>query len=361
MPKFVYKVKDDKGRAFSGVLEAENVKELRRKLRDTGYYVVSISPEKRKLSIFKQKIDLDTLLAFTHQLSLMIDSGLPILMVLDILWKEIENPRMQMIISQIKNSLNEGESLSKAVSRFPQVFPPMYRALLSVAETSGELSFVLKRLTEYLNTQKQFITKTKRASTYPILVIIFAIMVVLLMVILVVPTFQKVFAQIRVELPPLTKMIINISKMTRSLSFWLIVGALSAMIFFLYKLTKKNPKGALMLDRVKLKLPVFGKIFYTASLERFARSLSLLLGGGLPAAQSIRVAKQTVVNKEIENSLDWVERRISEGSSLNEALRETKIFPAFFIEMVAVGEQSGTLHEMLEKVASHFEEVLDYK
>ena len=361
MPSFIYKVKDDSGRVFSGVLEADNARALRKKLHDSGYYVISVTlaKEKKRLPFFEKKINLDTLLLFTHQLSSMIEAGMPILMSLNILWREIDHPKMQVVISQIRNRLSEGKSLSEATEEFPDVFPVMYRALLKVAETGGGLAIVLKKLTQYLEKQREFITKIKRALTYPLIVIGVAVVVVILMLTLVVPTFQRVFRMINIELPFLTQLVINISKIMRTFYFWLAFIGIIALFVFVYKRLRKNPKTALAIDRLKLKLPVMGRIFYLASLGRFTRSLSLLVGGGLPIAESMDIASQTAVNKEIESSLDWAKRRIVEGVALNEALRETKTFPAILVEMIAVGEQSGTLAEMLEKVAIHFEEELD--
>ncbi len=361
MPSFIYKVKDETGKIFSGVLEADNVRALRKKLHDSGYYVISVTlaKEEKRLPFFEKKINLDTLLLFTHQLSSMIEAGMPILMSLNILWREIDHPKMQVVISQIRNKLSEGKSLSEATEEFPDVFPVMYRALLKVAETGGGLAIILKKLTQYLEKQREFITKVKRALTYPLIVIGVAVVVVILMLTLVVPTFQRVFRQINVELPFLTQLIINISKIMRTFYFWLALIGIVALLIFVYKRLRKNPKTSLAIDRLKLKLPIVGKIFYLASLGRFTRSLSLLVGGGLPIAESMDIASQTVVNKEIETSLDWAKRRIVEGVALNEALREAKTFPAILVEMIAVGEQSGTLAEMLERVATHFEEDLD--
>ena len=145
----------------------------------------------------------------------------------------------------------------------------------------------------------------------------------------------------------------------RTFYFWLALTGVVFLLIFVYKRLRKNPKTSLAIDRLKLKLPIMGKIFYLTSLGRFTRSLSLLVGGGLPIAESMDIASQTAVNKEIEASLDWTKRRIVEGVALNEALRETKTFPAILVEMIAVGEQSGTLAGMLERVATHFEEDLD--
>jgi len=362
MARFIYRVKDDTGKTFTGTLEAENAKVVRRKLRDSGYYVVGVSPhkDKGKFVFFERRVSLDTLLMFTHQLSSMIGAGLPILLSLDILWRHIEDTRMQLVISQIKDRLNRGKSLSQAIAEFPKIFPPMYRALLSVAETGGGLVPILKKLVEYLTIQKQVISKIKRASTYPLTVLGFAIGVVILMLTFVVPTFQKVFTKLRIELPALTQLVLKVSALTRSLYFWIVIVVIGVGVFFLYKLFTSRPGLRLKMDRWKLKLPLLGKVFYLASISRFVRSLGLLLGAGLSASKSMKIAKATAINKHIERSLDWVEKRIIEGMSFSEAIGETKMFPNVLVEMVAVGERSGTLVEMLEKMAVHFEEELDF-
>ncbi|MCM8773606.1 MAG: type II secretion system F family protein, partial [Candidatus Omnitrophica bacterium] len=267
--------------------------------------------------------------------------------------------QMQVVISQIRNRLSTGSSFSQAINEFPDVFPVMYRALLPVAETGAGFIPILKRITEYLNNQKEFIGKIKKATTYPIIVLGFAILVVILMLVIVVPIFQKVFAKIKVELPYLTQLIIKLSLIMRSFTFWIIVGVVFLGIIIFYKKLSSHPQGRFLLDRFKLKIPLFGRIFYIASLSRLVRSLGLLLGSGVPVSQSIEVAKATILNKAIENHLVWVGQRITEGEYLSEALRSTNIFPSLLIEMVAVGEHSGSLAEMLMKVSHYFEEELD--
>lgn len=361
MNTFIYKAKDETGKTFTGVLEVGSKKELRKKLRDSGYFVVAVKSQQsaRGLSLFSGRVSLDILIMFTHQLCSLIEAGLPILMALDILWRQISHPKMQVVISQIKNRLNAGSSISVAVDEFPEVFPPMYRNLLTVAETGGGLVTVLKKILEYLHNQKEFKTKINRATTYPLVVIVFSIVVVILMLILVVPTFQKVFTKLDIALPLPTRLIINGSETLRKPLFWILFIGIGAGVFFLYKKVAAQPRGRLFIDRFKAKIPIFGRIFYYASVGRFVRSLGLLLGGGLPATKSIEISKTTSINKQVENALEYVEKRIVEGAGLHEALRETNVFPSLLVEMVSVGEQSGTLTEMLEKSAVYFEEELE--
>ncbi len=357
-----YKVKDELGRVYTGVSEKEDVRALKKTLHDRGWYVIKVAPFKeRKESFFQKKVGLEDLIMFTHQLCSMLEVGIPILRALDILWKQVSNVRLQVVISRIKDRLAEGKSLYEAFGEFPDVFPLIYRSLLGVAQTGAGLVTVLSKLVEYLNNQRVFISKIKRATTYPLVVIAFAILVVILMLVWVVPTFQVVFGRINVELPLITQIILNISALMRSVLFWVIIGIFSILATFFYKKIAVTSYGRYKIDSLKLKLPILGNLLYTASLARFIRSLGLLLSAGLPIGRSLETAKAVVINKKITRSLDSVEKRITEGVSLSDSLAETRIFPSLLSQMVAVGEESGTLSEMLDKVSAHFEEELDYR
>ncbi len=364
MPNYIYKVRNVDGRVFLGVLEADDMRALRKKLRNSGYYVVALAPQterRRILSLFEEGITLDTLTLFTRQLASMLEAGMSIISALETIWKSLSNHRMQLVISQMKNQMASGGSLSKSVNEFPQVFPAIYRALMSVAETGAGLVPILKKLVEYLENQRAFIDRIKRATLYPVTVVVFAVLVLVLMLTLVVPTFEKVFAKINVPLPFLTRVIIHISAAMRSVAFWIILPGIIGALFFAYKRMKAVPQGALLLDRLKLKLPIFGKIYYLASVERFTRSLGLLLGGGLPIIASIDVAKGTTNNRELENALQLVEKKVVAGVALSEAFRETKLFPVLMIEMINLGEHTGTLTEMLERTADNLSNELDMR
>lgn len=363
MPNFIYKIKDETGEVHSGISAAEDVRSLRKTLRDQGWYAVGIRrlKEKQAFSLFKRKINLDTLIMSTHQLTSMLDTGIPILRALDILWKQSDNSRFQIVISQIKNRLSEGASLSTAFDEFPDVFPPIYRALLGVAEKGASLVKILQKLLEYLNQQKEFVLKLKKAVTYPVIVVCVALLVVIVMLLWVIPTFQLFFSRMKIELPLFTKIVINISSTMRIPSFWIFTAILLIAIFIFYKKFSATGIGRDCIDRLKLRIPFFGKLYYTAIIARLLRSLGLLIGGGLPIVDSIKVAGEVAINTQIIKALGWVKKRISEGVSLGVALAETKMFPSFLVEMVSVGEESGELVEMLDKTAVHFEEELDFR
>jgi type IV pilus assembly protein PilC len=237
----------------------------------------------------------------------------------------------------------------------------MYLSLLQVAEVGANLVKILRKLMEYLTHEREFIGKLKRAITYPMIVVLFAFMVVLLMLFWVIPTFEQVFAKIKVELPLFTQIIIKISQVVRSFYFWVFAvgGGYCAHVF--YKKYAATKSGRRHIDRIRLKIPVFGKIIYSGAIARFVQALSLLLGGGLPIAQGLEAAKGSILNSKLIDAVDWASKRIREGSPLGVSLGETQVFPTFLIEMINVGEESGSLVDMLDKVAAHFEEDFDFR
>lgn len=363
MPDFIYRVVDETGRTFSALTEAQDIKNLKTVLRNNGWSIAAIHPVQLRdgRAPLRKKIGLDDLIMFTHQLGSMLDAGLPILRAIEILWKQVENEEFQIVISQIKNKLSQGASIRDAFGHFPDVFPPLYLSLLSVAEMGGNLVIILQNLTNYLSGQRDFISKVKKATTYPTIVVGFSFVVVTLMLVWVVPTFQTVFAKIKVELPLFTKIIINISTGMRQPAFWITAAAVAAGGYFFLKKYAASPLGRERIDRLKLKIPILGPIVYYAAISRVARSLSLLVSGGLPLAQSIDVVKETTLNTKISKAMEWVKKRVEEGAPLGIALIETAAFPSFMVEMISVGEESGTLVEMLDKIAVHFEEEFDFR
>lgn len=363
MPNFIYKVRDEKGKLYSAVAEAQDIKSLKKSLRDHGWYVIDAHSlkERKKFLFWTKRISLDSLIMFTHQLSSMLEAGIPMLNALDILWRQMDNTELQIVISQIRNKLSQGSSIQEAFNEFPDVFPPIYRSLLGVAEIGANLVKILRKLLEYLNNQREFVSKLKRAITYPAIVVVFAILIVILMLLWVIPTFQTVFAKINVELPLFTQIVLNISAAVRSFIFWVIAGSIGAVVYFFYKKFAATSLGRDKIDNFKLKLPIFGKIIYAASVSRTVRAFSLLVSSGLPIANSIDVAKDTALNTKISKALELTRRRIIEGSALGVSLAESKVFPSFLVEMVSVGEESGTLVDMLERLSVHFEEEFDFR
>ncbi len=360
MQNFVYKLKDQTGKTLHGFCDAHDKKDLKQKLRQSNYYFVSAEPFNKE-RIFNQKADLETLLIFTRRLSSLIDSGIPILSAMHILWRQTEEKNMQLVISHIRNRLEEGKNISIALDDFPLIFPVMYRAMIAVAEKAGGLVMILQRLTTYLEYQKLFITRTKKATLYPMIVTIFAFLVVICMFAFVVPTFSKVLDQLNIELPWLTQLVISMSALIRSPIFIGLVIVLGVVGTYIYKALKKNPKFAYNVDYYKLKIPYIGNMLYSMALGRFVRSLSILVKSGLPIVDSFDVAKTTATNQYVAEGINEAQQKIQRGVSLYDAFNESRMFPVMLVEMVGVGESSGTIAQSLDTLADHFDEEVEYK
>ncbi len=279
---------------------------------------------------------------------------------LNILWKQSEDKNTQLVVSHMRKRLENGSSLAEAFNDFPKVFPTMYRALISVAEVGAGLVLILKKLSQYLEDQKKFIARVKRATMYPSIVMGFSVIVLIAMFAFVVPVFQKVLSKINAELPVLTQILFGLSEMMRSLTFWGVVIVLGVIGFVVFKHFKHHRQVAFLVDSIKLKVPIFRQVFYLLSISRFVRSFGLLQGSGVPLITSLDVARSTVVNVYIENAVIEIKRQVSEGGSLYQAFKSTRMFPLMLVEMIGIGETSGQLGKLLEKVADHLDEEVDY-
>jgi len=357
---YIYTVKDDTGKVIHGLMEARDKRFVKQKLRHSQLYFLGARPYQER-KIFSAKIDLEALLMFTHRLASMVGSGIPILSAMHILWRQTEDQTLQLVISHIYRNLEEGEKISTVLKDFPGIFPPMYVALIGVAEQSGGLVYILNKLTEYLKYQKDVITRTKKATLYPMIVTAFAVLVLMFMFVFVVPTFQKVLSQLKVELPFLTQIILNISQMLRSGIFIVTVFIVVAAFFVLYLQLRRMKPVSYFIDEFKLKIPFIGGILYNISVSRFVRSLSILLAAGLPLLESFQISKTVADNKAIIRGIERVQKKVEGGSPLNASFKEAGIFPVMLIEMVGVGEASGTIVQVLENLANHFDEEVDYK
>lgn len=359
MATFLYKIKDDSGRTLWGINEASDINAIKKQFLGTEYYFIS-AHYYNKAQLANISLNLDHLLIFTHRFSSLIESGIPILQALHILWKQSETKNVQIIVSHIHKKLEEGSTLFEAFNAFPKVFPEMYLSLISVAEVGAGLVDVLRKLSQYLQEQKKFLARIKRITMYPTIILTFAFLVLIGMFTFVVPTFQKVLLKLHVKLPLLTQILFNLSGLIRNGYFIGFLFGTLIVILLLYKYCRRIRNFGYMVDSWKLKAPILKTILYPLSVSRFARSLSLLVGGGVPLVTGINVAKQTAVNIRIENAIEEAKNQVMEGGSLYEAFKSTKTFPIIFVEMIGIGESSGKLQRMLEKIADHLDEEVDY-
>lgn len=359
MAYFIYRVKDDYGRPLHGLMIAEDKKEVKSKLKQSDYFFISAQQVTRG-SVFKRKVKFQTLIMFTHRLTSLIEAGIPILAATNILWRQTEDETIQLVVSHMRTQLEEGSQISEAMMDFSNIFPIAYRALIQVGEKSGAMITVLHKLTEYLDYKANVIARTKKATFYPSIVIVFSVITVICMFAFVVPAFQKVLTKLKVALPPLTKFVMTLSEIIRSPYFILGFFALLFAGIIFWRVIRRYDRVAYYFDQMVLKIPYFGNIMNTLALGQFVRSLSILLSAGVPIIESLEVATTTVTNRKIAGDIREVKTRIEHGSSLNDAFRKCKDFPVMLIEMVGIGETSGMLVQILEKVTKHFDDEVDY-
>lgn len=363
MPDYEYKARDKQGQLVSGVLGARNRTDLRQVLAKKDLIVVDIKEEHETGGIagllsVNFGISPDSLIVFCHQLSAMVNANIPIIACLDILWKQTDDRRLQLVISKMKTDLLKGSSFSDTIAKFPNDFPPIFHSLIKVGETGAGIGRVLQHLTTYLNKQRELVQKVRSATWYPMIIIFVSVFVVIGLIIFVVPVFKAIFRQMSANLPLPTQILIFASEFLKKF-WWVTIIFIAAAIVFLKKLSS-TLKGKEALDRIKFKLPLIGKFYYKVSVARFVQAFNVLILSGVPITVALEYSSQVSGNTVIIKALTEARERIAEGSSIAAALEEKEVFPPMLTRMVAVGEEGGTLAEMLTTVSSHMDEEIDY-
>lgn len=360
MPNYLYKLKDENGKSIYGFWEATDIRELKSRLRQFGAYFISAKVFNTQ-QLKNEKVEFDTLLMFTHRLTSLIESGIPILQTLSILWKQSEEKTMQLVLSRMYRRVEDGENISSALDEFPNIFPFLYRSLIHVAEKTGSIVFILRKIVEHLEYQRQFMSRIKKAMMYPLIVMSLTILVLIGMFTFVVPTFQKVLMGLNVQLPFLTRLVLGISDVMRNPFFIAFVFTAIVSAIIAYRQMHKVPEVGYKIDQYALSVPFFGNLFLTMFISRFISSLRVLIGSGLPIVESLDVAKSTITNQYLSKYIGDINEGVKQGRSLYETFRDTKVFPVLLVEMLGIGEKVGTVTKILESLSHHFDEEVDYK
>jgi len=356
---FRYTVRDQAGKTREGTLDAGDSRAVAAKLREMGYAPVSIekveqSKMKQDIKIpgFGPKVKLKDLTVFSRQFATMINSGLSLVRALNILAEQSENPELARIIGEIRAAVEEGRALSVAMAEH-EVFPKLYIAMVRAGETAGMLDLVLNRVANTLESDLKLRRKIKSAMTYPAVVLILAILLTTIMLIFIVPTFVGMFESLGGELPLPTKVLLGLSAIVRG--FWWLLLLMPIALVRLARWGRKQPKIRFQLDRVKLKVPVFGNLFHKVALSRFARNLGSLLKAGVPILSALEITADTVSNGVIGNAVNDVKASVKEGESVAAPLSSHDVFPPMVVQMIAVGEETGAMDAMLEKISDFYD------
>lgn len=358
MPYFNYLAQDTQGKEVKGSLEAPDLTQAQSKVRQTGLYLVWIKREPKVFSIlgFGNVRNLE-LAVFSHQFAAMISSGVPLLRSLTALAEETTNKSFRAIIQKIQADIENGLSLSAALAKHPKVFSNFFVSLIRTGEAGGVLPAVLNRLAGYLEKEEDLRRKVRSSFAYPTIVLITAILVVTFLLIFIVPVFRAVFKTLRVELPMPTVILIALSNLF--VKFWWLLLSVIILGYAGLQIAQRQAKFRLLVDTFKLKFPVFGMLNRKVAVSRFVRTLSTLTGSGLTLNESLNICQDIVGNSVIKNMLILAKKEINQGRQISESLKTGHIFPGIAIQMISVGEESGTLNAMLDKCADFLDEDID--
>jgi type IV pilus assembly protein PilC len=356
---FQWEGKDKRGNKLKGEVSSTAMPLVRAQLRSQGIIVDKV--KKKPKPLFGgggKKIKPMDIALFTRQMATMMGAGVPLLQSFDIISEGCENPNVRTLIENVKQEVAAGNSLANSLRKFPLYFDDLYCNLVDSGEQSGALEQLLDRVATYKEKTEALKAKIKKAMTYPIAVIIVAVIVTAILLIKVVPTFQGVFAGFGAELPAFTMMVIHLSEFMQEWWF-LILLAIVGSIFGFKELHRRSEKFRDGLDRTMLKLPIFGNILYKAVVARFGRTLATTFSAGVPLVDALDSVAGATGNVVFRNAVNKIKQDVSTGMQLNFSMRTTGVFPAMAIQMTAIGEESGALDEMLDKVASYYEAEVD--
>ena len=357
---FHYTAKTAGGQTVSGTIEAPDGKVVAAKLREQGYVPVSVAQTntgmKKEIKLpfgGGGKVKTNDLAVFSRQFATMIESGLSLVRALNILAKQTENPKLGEIVGQVRNDLEEGRALSEALAEHEE-FPRLYIAMVRAGEAAGMLDQVLLRVADTLEKDVELRAKIKSALTYPVVVLVVAIAATAGMLIGIVPVFDDMFASFGGDLPAPTQVMVTASEALRS--SWYLILPVPIVAWQVFKRAKKKPKVRYQLDKMKLKLPVFGGLLHKMAISRFSRNFGTLLKAGVPILQALEITSETVNNDRIGESIADVGSAVSEGEQVAAPLaRHEAVFPAMVTQMIAVGEETGAMDTMLNKVADFYD------
>ncbi|OAG28311.1 type II secretion system F family protein [Thermodesulfatator autotrophicus] len=360
MPVYEWVGKNPAGETVKGTIEAADEKIVRIKLRRQKITPVKIKAKGSgllaRLSTPK-KVKPKEIVVFTRQLAAMLEAGLPLIQALDSLAHQQKNPYFKEVIFKIKKDVEEGTPFSGALKQYPKIFDRFYHHMIEAGESSGNLELSLKRLATYMEKSLALKAKVKKAMIYPAIVLFVTVIVLSIIMLFVVPTFEKMFSEMGHALPLPTQIVIEASRLTKKY-FPHFIGGIILSIFLLRRYYRTE-KGRLHLDALFLKLPLFGNLFRKVAVARFSRTLSTLIMSGVSIIDALSIAARTAGNVVVERTINQVRQSVQEGQSIAEPLSKSGIFPYMVVQMVSVGEASGTLEKMLDKVADFFEEEVD--
>ena len=350
--------KNRQGAVMSGEMPGQNVALVKAKLRQQGINPTKVRKKGIELFAAGKKIKPMDIAVFSRQMATMMKAGVPLLQSFDIITEGVDNPNMRKLMDTIKNDVSSGSSLAVALRKHPLYFDELYCNLVDAGEQSGSLEGMLDRVATYKEKTEALKSKIKKAMNYPIAVMAIALIVTAILLIKVVPQFQDVFANFGAELPAFTMMVIHLSEFVQSKGWMILVAGVAG--FFLFRRFHRSSQAFRdRVDRILLKLPVVGDIIYKAAVARFSRTLATTFAAGVPVVDALDSVAGATGNIVFKNAVMQVKTDVTAGMQLNFAMRNTGVFPSMVLQMTSIGEESGAIDNMLDKVATHYESEVD--
>ncbi len=356
--QFVCRYGTPDGHILTDVREGGDAGQVERELERQGLHIFEVRPRGFRLrSPFKRRrkrMADDEFLAFNQELAALLRAGLPLLQSLDLMLERQEDPDLREVLTDIRDRVKSGEELSDAFAHYGDMFPPLFAATLKAGERTGELEKVIRRFMRYLRLVLEVKRKVVSALVYPAVLIGLSIAMLFVLAIFVVPNFSKFYADLGAELPQITKITIAVSSWLRDNILWLVLAVVG--VGFAFYRWIGTPQGRELFDSWLLKVPILGSIFHNFSLSEFCRSLSNLLAGGLPLVAAFEIAVRAVGNQHIGGSIEPAIDEVQQGQAFHDALLRTAVFPKLAIDMIKVGEATGSLDEMLNNISDYLDE-----
>jgi type IV pilus assembly protein PilC len=357
MPLYAWKGKNRYGDAVNGERIAASTEELTRVLQKEQIQISGIAAKREPIKIpflNTEKVKLKELAIYSRQLAVLIDAELPLIQSLNILAEQTRNKYFKKVITSVSEDVEAGSSLNQAKRKFPKVFDDLYCNLVASGEQSGSLDIMLQRLADYIEKTVKLRGQVRQAMIYPTSIVIFALLVAIFLLWKVIPIFSNIFAELGASLPGITRGVIGLSHFVQKDLVFVVVGLIA--FIFLFRYYRKTPPGRWSVDRAILRAPLFGKLLTKVSISRVTRTLSTLLSGGVSMLECLKISASTAGNVVIEKAVLDARRLVSEGRSLTDAFKVAGRFPFMMTQMIKVGEETGTLDQMLGKLADFYDD-----
>ena len=360
MALFIYTGLNSKGKRISGKINGTDIKNVKKLLKENGIFVINVrekTPEHQ--SSFFSRVRTEDLAISIRELATLINSGIPLDESLTSLISQMKEGKLKSVYEDIQKSIREGKSLSTALSKYPRYFSEMMVSMVKAGEESGTLDLILLRISDFLEKKLSFRNKILGIMTYPILMSVVAFFVIIFILTFVSPTITRIFQEISLSLPLPTILLIKISNFFKN--FWFIIFPVIILLFLFLKKIITTEKGRELVDRIRMKIPFFREIFIKGEISNFTRTLSTLLDGGVEILESLKISEKVIFSPFIKKEIEKIRNFLSKGGSLSSGFKKSQIFPYIVTQLVGAGEKSGSLSEMLEKIADIYEEEITQK